>query len=451
MRTHVVMVPGFGGFDVRSGRSTYYTGVTELFRRWRGARGRERACLHYFDNLPTAAVPTRARKLERFLAQLVDRELVQGGDELVLVGHSTGGLDLRQLVRDLDGRDGHHLLPRIRRLVFMSTPQLGTNVADWVRAHDRSAHVVVSAFRRSVGLPLAPIEWMLAPVVRLLPLDRMLARLAPGHAQLLDAVEDARRDMEPGRGPTDDPLADADARAARSEIELWLENVDDDFFAIDDLSVVRPPQLARERVVDSPAIDAAIWRRRGIATQSYATIGNPVTPTDAVRELASLAEVLAAAHADVANTDPVYRIVHTACAGGLPAARGRAVPWLPGCGRDGVYEPRPWEHDGIVNTASATAFAPTTARCFLVPGDHGDIIGHYEERDRSSDTRPASQRERDAYDLLGSDRPGSFAPVFPRVWESASSTSPCLARISTWIRAVPAHRVSQTPGSRNQG
>jgi hypothetical protein len=417
MRTHVVMVPGFGGFDAL-GQIHYYTGVTELFRRWRADRGRDRACLHYFDNLPTAAVPTRARKLERFLAQLVDRELVQGGDELVLVGHSTGGLDLRQLVRDLDGRDGHRLLPRIRRLVFMSTPQLGTNIADWVRAHDRSAHVVVSAFRRSVGLPLAPIEWMLAPVVRLLPLDRMLARLAPGHAQLLDAVEDARRDMEPHSGRTDDPLADADARAARSEIELWLENVDDDFFAIDDLSVVRPPQLARERVVDSPAIDAAIWRARGIATQSYATLGNPVMPIDTVRELASLAEVLAAAHADVAHTDPVYRIVHTACTGGPFAARTRAVPWLPGCGRDGAYAPQPWENDGIVNTASATA-SPDDGPCFLVPGDHGDIIGHYEERDRGSDTRPASQRERDAYDLLGSDRPGSFAPVFPRVWESA--------------------------------
>lgn len=54
MRTHVVLVPGFGGFDAL-GRLNYYYGTTPLF-----ARAKKRgAALHYFENLPTASVCTR--------------------------------------------------------------------------------------------------------------------------------------------------------------------------------------------------------------------------------------------------------------------------------------------------------------------------------------------------------------------------------------------------------
>jgi hypothetical protein len=252
---------------------------------------------------------------------------------------------------------------------------------------------------------------VLVPVER-----RLLACVAPGdHPDLVDAVEDARRDMQPN---SEDPLADADARSARSEIELWMSNVDHDFFAIDDLSVV-PPAHPAKRVIDSPQIDAALWREHEIATQSYATLGRPLDPTRAVaRELASLLAVVRAARTNVPGTDVVYRVAHTACASGPFAAHALEVPWLPGCGKVDAYAPQPWENDGIVNTASATR-SPDGGPCFLVPGDHGDIIGHFDEYGRRSDTRPDSQRERDAYDLLGSDPPGTFRHAFAAVWDSA--------------------------------
>ena len=73
-RTHLVLVPGFGGFDAL-GQMHYYTGVTKRFHDWAGDRdiGLE---LHYFDNLPTAAVATRARDLEDYLDKQIDRRAI---------------------------------------------------------------------------------------------------------------------------------------------------------------------------------------------------------------------------------------------------------------------------------------------------------------------------------------------------------------------------------------
>ena len=101
-RAHVVLVPGFAGFDAL-GQIEYYAGVTPLFQRWKEAAGRPHATLHYFDNLPTASVQSRARRLGAWLAKRVARGELQPGDTLALVGHSTGGLDIRRLIRDLTG------------------------------------------------------------------------------------------------------------------------------------------------------------------------------------------------------------------------------------------------------------------------------------------------------------------------------------------------------------
>ena len=54
-RFHIVLIPGFAGFDAL-GQLEYYGGLTGLFKKWK--QGHE--VVHYFDNLPTAAVVTRA-------------------------------------------------------------------------------------------------------------------------------------------------------------------------------------------------------------------------------------------------------------------------------------------------------------------------------------------------------------------------------------------------------
>ena len=92
-----MLVPGFAGFDAL-GQLEYYAGVTPQFRAWKKSGANPRAphtVLHYFDNFPTAAVATRARRLRDYLAKRVARGEFLDGDKLALVGHSTGGLDIQ--------------------------------------------------------------------------------------------------------------------------------------------------------------------------------------------------------------------------------------------------------------------------------------------------------------------------------------------------------------------
>ena len=95
-RIHVLLVPGFAGFD-GLGQLEYYGGLTELF----GILRADNEVLHYFDNFPTAAVVTRAQRLREYLAKRVTRGGISNGDDVTLVGHSTGGLDIRLLISDL--------------------------------------------------------------------------------------------------------------------------------------------------------------------------------------------------------------------------------------------------------------------------------------------------------------------------------------------------------------
>ena len=165
-RTHIVMVPGFAGFDAL-GQLEYYAGVTPVFDVWRRQTSDRRATIHYFDNLPTAGVRTRAKRLRSFLAKRIARGAFQAGDRLALVGHSTGGLDIRQLLIDLrqdpkhDAVDGTQaatgavppgaILDMLQRIVFLSVPQAGTNLADWVRSHPVERKLFITQVRHLVN------------------------------------------------------------------------------------------------------------------------------------------------------------------------------------------------------------------------------------------------------------------------------------------------------------
>jgi hypothetical protein len=162
-RHHIVLVPGFGGFDAL-GQLEYYAGVSEVFYHWQQTRTDNQPAvdLHYFDNLPTASVATRAVRLREYLAKRIARgefKVTRGpgeqeypnDDKVFLVGHSTGGLDIRKLLSDLQQKmdaqehikvDGnelevhpHDILRIINGVAFLSVPQYGTNIADWVISH----------------------------------------------------------------------------------------------------------------------------------------------------------------------------------------------------------------------------------------------------------------------------------------------------------------------------
>ncbi|HEX6243885.1 MAG TPA: hypothetical protein VFZ61_23380, partial [Polyangiales bacterium] len=192
-RLHLVFVPGFGGFDAL-GDIEYYAGATDVFQAWCAAHARDhhwgdRVVVHYFDNLPTAGVTTRAQLLREYLASRAKRhEFRVGVDRIALIAHSTGALDVRQLLADLHalrGRpasrrgveaksreqiEGEELLGLIARVVFLSAPNRGSNIADWVLRLPMSARALaltaVSSLADTLDFPglvatRAKVPWLL--------------------------------------------------------------------------------------------------------------------------------------------------------------------------------------------------------------------------------------------------------------------------------------------------
>ena len=449
-RSHIVLIPGFAGFDAL-GQLEYYAGVTQAFRHWLKQHPGTPAVLHYFDNFPTAAVATRAKRLERYLAKRIARGTFLPGDRLALVGHSTGGLDIRRLVWTLgshprrpirvDGGEGSaipvsagDILELVHRMVFLSVPQWGTNIADWVRAHAIGRKAVVAALRAMVEGSQFPVldkseSWLAEGASRLMGLD------------LLRAVQDALAEAD-ARTCQGNPICTADALEAAAEIELWLRLIDWDFSAIDDLTAAPPPDdEASPAHFTSSTRDKEIhlWnsQRPQIRTRSYATLGRRpfVFAAGKPAPVWSLLEPWTypsstSADPAAAATDLAYRTCYRACAGGpfdvssavllpkfLNAAQQKQIDLLTNGGRLEL-----WDNDGIVNTGSM--FWPNGVHTVLVPGDHLDIVGHYKPVKVASvpdgghaatSGRASRGRQHHAYDLLASDS-GFDDESFEQVW-----------------------------------
>lgn len=382
-RSHVVLIPGFGGFDAL-GQLAYYSGITPMFRA-RNAREEE---LFYFDNFPTAAVATRAARLQRFLAKLFARGAISRGDEITLIGHSTGGLDIRQAVWDLHGRqkaffvDGgvevgpETILRCLKRVVFLSVPHWGTNVADWTREQRIWREAVVAELRAAVAGSQVPV------------VDRIENWLATAAtfltgSGLLQAVEDSLREADDDVGDPG-PERDAYAHEAASELSLYLRQMASDFRAIDDLTSRRPPRRA-----GSPAHfneqertkEMTFWKGQ-IECRSYATLESrpfrfpeksPAPEWDLLNPFA-YPEVCKDAVLS-RGTDMAYRFCYRACAGGpfaAPANGGAVTRYL---GAPPDHDLEVWDNDGIVNTLSMLW---PLGENVLVRGDHMDIVGQYE-------------------------------------------------------------------------
>jgi len=399
---HIVLVPGFAGFDAL-GQMEYFACVTPQFRQWQHGRAAP-AVLHYFDNFPTASVVTRAGRLRNYLAKRIARGEFQAGDRLALVGHSTGGLDIRWLLWDLTqprreaiAADGAKVQPaeildRICRIVFLSVPHWGTSIADWVRSCLLARVAVIDELRAVVAASQVPL------------IDSLQSRVAAAVAgltgiQLLQALQDALRETDAG-ACHGDPACVAGAHEAASELGLWLRHMAWDFHAIDDLASQAPSGDPRSPAHFTPRMRARERARWGknIKTKSYATLGKP--PADG-------------------RSGIVYDWCYRACANGpfdhtvprdwsrlpcLAAQQAHTGPW---------YDPEritPGDNDGIVNTASM--LWPDAEETVLVVGDHMDIVGHYKLVDM--DGAGAGRRYR-AYDLLES-ASGFDDIAFAEVW-----------------------------------
>jgi triacylglycerol lipase len=402
-RCHVVLVPGFGGFDAL-GQVEYYSGVTPLFRHWKRQNPLP-VVLHYFDNLPTAAVTTRATRLRMYLAKRIARGEILDNDCIVLVGHSTGGLDIRQLVWDLhklrgdrfcvDGQVGvaaQTVRKCLDGVVFLSVPHRGTNIADWVYSHAVLRQLLIADLRIAVA----------GSDVYLL--DEIESRIAGAAASLTDAelllaVKDALTEANEHYGKPG-PLRTAQAQEASSELALYIRHMASDFRVIDDLTS-QPHDLDKK----SPAHfdeeerkeELDLWNDPPIRVLSYATVGgrpfrfpsgcqapvwdltNPCTYPEIAKDCGLSA-----------GTDFIYRLCYRACAGGplrCPEQSERATRIL------GQAPPEPieqWDNDGIVNTVSM--FWPT-GETVLVQADHLDIVGHFELVKAEPDERVEAGRE----------------------------------------------------------
>ena len=461
-RVHIVLVPGFGGFDAL-GQIECYAGTTERYRRWLqngGSRG-QAVVLHYFADLPTAAVSTRAAWLRAYLAKRIARGDIQDDDRIALVGHSTGGLDIRRLLfpkgqappkLHLDGGDATDKAPataidvdhptilnKVNRVVFISVPQYGTNIADWVRSHALLRRVVIEDLHRAVdGASIPRLEEAvfsllgrlarLAKELRRVPrpeeaLSSLLGQLA-SLAQEPDLVLAARDALNETRAPRDDPIRRANAEEAASQLRLWLQHAVDDFGAIDDLaSFTKAPNSTSPAHYskDDRHDERKEWDKYGIQTMSIATVarrafrfntGKHAAPFDLLDPPTWPTQHLVD---DAGQMDISYLFAYRACAGGsfkyppLLAKLCRDIANLnTSLFDEAKLEPsgpksgkalQVWDNDGIVNTASM--LWPNGPETRLVAADHLDIVGHYTLRKTKPSPDP-SGRLYASYDALKS-------------------------------------------------
>jgi len=127
---HVYLVPGFFGFT-NLGELRYFSHVIDFLETRAPALGL-RAAVHVVQTLPTASLPRRAARV----LETVEETLPATGDAVAhLVGHSSGGLDVRLAVTPavaLDtSADVERAARRVRTVVTVSTPHHGTPLASF--------------------------------------------------------------------------------------------------------------------------------------------------------------------------------------------------------------------------------------------------------------------------------------------------------------------------------
>ena len=437
-RIHIILIPGFAGFDAL-GQLEYYAGITPIFSDF--AHGNH--VLHYFDNFPTAAVITRADRLMKYIAKRIARGSIENNDEIALIGHSTGGLDIRRLLWELsDLEKGHRTITvdggvevapgeirkRVRSVVFLSVPHWGTNIADFVQGQWLLRKAVISELRAAVA----------GSQFRLLgPIESLIAgnSAAVTGAGALRAVQDALDEADEHVGKPG-PMRTADAHEAASELALYLRHMASDFHAIDDLTSRRPRfgKSASPAHFDERERHEEMSRLGDIAFHSYVTVGRRLFDFEPDQPAAPLELTNPWTYPSIhdggslnRNSDIIYRLCYRACAGGpfdppdSLKEKGKRLR-----SRDPIQI---WDNDGIVNTLSMLWPGGTNV---LIPADHMDIVGHYENVRADAG---AGRRFR-AYDLLKS-KSGFDKATFTNLWRQIFTF--CLTpKVPKRIRAAAA-------------
>ncbi|MFP2960603.1 esterase/lipase family protein [Myxococcus sp. 1LA] len=388
MTSHLVLVPGFGGFDAL-GSLRYYHCVTEVLQTRNGG-----CPIHYFPNLPTASVQTRAQALQLWLSELKERRAIGPGDDIHLVGHSTGGLDLRQLLINLriqqagDNSNGaSQIIKQLRTVQFLSTPHRGTALAH--RLGDAVPKVL--AYRLFLRLMYEGARGMRG--VGLRSLGRALRPLSPRQdaANWIDAIIDTLK----GCDSQEQGLPRALARATYFDLLRWLLNMASDLTVITDLDPEPSPGS-----IPSPAHaeghelqnELSFIKQHRIRVRSIVTFAPP------------------------SNSWPptLFRILHALTASNPPQRLRQTKHTI-----HKLLAPEETQtlsfadNDGIVNCVSQVW--PDADHSYLIQGDHADVMGHFKaKRLQAQASFPATTYNQ--YDLLNS--PADFdRRRFIRLWK----------------------------------
>jgi pimeloyl-ACP methyl ester carboxylesterase len=162
-RHHIYLVPGFLGF-ASLGRISYFGHVRSVLVERFAALGVD-ARIHVVHTHPTTSMPTRASRLAETIAATAG----EGDGPIHLIGHSSGGLDIRLLaapdVALPTEVDVERLAARVRTVVAVSTPHHGTPLASFFTTMQGQrllkllavGTIYVLQFGR---LPLSALLWM---------------------------------------------------------------------------------------------------------------------------------------------------------------------------------------------------------------------------------------------------------------------------------------------------
>jgi triacylglycerol lipase len=354
-RHHLYLSPGMFGFG-RVASLDYFGHVErELARRFSDA-GHE-LTLHVADVLPTASIRRRAIDV----ARLVTATCGTSSEAIHLLGHSTGGLDVRLVASPgavlPNASELAPWLPRVRSVTMMNAPHYGTPLATFfATTRGQQALYLLSAFTfvsLSLGArPLALVRLLLGLFSRgERGFGMKIPLVDPWLSSVLNTLDDAR-------SPEVRSYLAAIERDQGAVVQLTPEGMDLVLAGFVD----RPGVLYQSTVSMSPPPGARNWLN---------VVRHPTT--------AASLTLFTALHGITARYDPRYPCSAMSQTAGQPALTDDAkavlakvfgaVPGLEDC-------------DGVVPVLSQLWGKLVWAGY----GDHLDVLGHY--RDSTPETDP---------------------------------------------------------------
>jgi hypothetical protein len=337
---HIYLVPGFLGFE-HLGKLTYFGHVRRLLTERLTALGLEPR-IHIVKTSPTASLPDRAARV----AEAIHATAARGGAPLHLIGHSSGGLDVRLLTAPGVGLptalDVEQLAARVRTVVTVSTPHHGTPIASFFTTLQGQKLMQLlslsTIYVLNFGhLPLSALLWMGSFFVR-------LGGLVAGSELLDELFGKLLEDFTPAR-----------RRAVRKLLR----------------DVVRDQALMLQLTPEAMEVfNASVLQRPGI--RYGAVVGQAAAPS---LRATIHAGIDAAAQVTHALYSGLYRLIEAAPVRVSPRLAPAQTRVLRRAYR---ALPSPAANDGIVPTLSQAWGRVIHAAV----ADHLDVLGHFRDAER---------------------------------------------------------------------